>query len=289
VREALAASLAALRIACAPHPAAAGDPAAALPAAPAPLERSGAIERHTPETLWERIDGEAELYKAYGLASSAHALYADPRDPDRRVTVSAYETGSPLSAFGLFAALRPASCAPAGIVSEICLDGSGHQGLLWRGSLLVVADAAGGEDERTGDLRRAMEAVAAALGPAPPPPAPLRDFARVAPPETIGYQPQHLLGREALPPGLTAALGGRTVFFAPEPADPAGQGRVLSAYGAILEGAQRSVSGGRQVLAGRDPRLGPVTLVAGGGGIAGACTPPGTPALDAALAALVAP
>jgi hypothetical protein len=99
------------------------DPATALPdaAALAPLASAAPIERHTPDTLWERIDGEAELYKSHGLAASAHARYEDPKDPDRRVELSAFSFADPLGAFGVFAAFRPSRCDGLGPGNGGCL------------------------------------------------------------------------------------------------------------------------------------------------------------------------
>ena len=239
----------------------AADPLAALPEPGAlpPLAREGEVARHTAETLWERIDGEAELYRAYGLAASAHAGYEDPANGDRRVELSAFLFSDPLGAFGVFAAFRPPECFPvARIGSGGCLGD--YQGFFWQGRLFVLADAAGPEATRAADIRRALEAVAALAGPPPPRPEPLRAFSRFADTRSIVYQPRHLLGREALPPGLEGLAAGTPVFLSVGPCDTEKMEAALDAYAASLERPERSVVNGYRMLSGRDPALGPVIL-----------------------------
>jgi hypothetical protein len=239
--------------------AAAGDPGLALPAgALGPLVRGERIERHGPETLWERIDGEAELYRTYGFASSAHAAYADPADQDRRVELSVFTFGDPLGAFGLFAVFRRPECELRPLGNGGCIDD--YQGFFWHGGTFVLADAAGPAPTRPGDLARALEAVAALLGPAPPRPEPLRAFSRFADTRTIRYQPQHLLGRDALPPGLEGVAGGTAVFLSLGACDADRVEAVLAGYARVLAGAERSERNGYRMLSGSDPALGPVTL-----------------------------
>jgi hypothetical protein len=241
---------------------AADNPAAAIPGETAlsPLRRPGTVERHTAETLWERIDGEAELYRAYGLTASAHASYEDPAGGDRRVELSVFTFADPLGAFGVFAAFRPPECAPvAQIGNGGCLGG--YQGFFWQESLFVLADGTGPEATRSGDIRRALEAVVALLGPAPPRPEPLRAFTRLADTRTIRYQPQHLLGRNALPPGLEGVAKGLPVFVSVGPCNIDSTKATLDAYALALEGVVRSEREGHQVLVGRDPALGPMMVI----------------------------
>lgn len=275
MRNALASALALLPVLLVAAPAAPADPASALPAAAAalaPLARAGPIERHSPETLWERINGEAELYKAYGLTASAHARYEDPALPDRRVELSVFSFADPLGAFGLFAVFRPPGCAVQPLGNGGC-DGD-YQGFFWHGDLFVLADAAGPAASRPADLRRALAAAAALLGPPPPRPEPLRAFSRFADTRSIRYQPQHLLGRAALPPGLEGQARGVPVFLSVGPGTDETAAAAFDAYAAVLGGAVRSERDGYRVLAGRDPDLGPVLLVVGRSGISGARSAP---------------
>lgn len=283
---AAACALAQLLVAVA-APAAPTDPAAALPAAAAlaPLVRKERIQRHTPETLWERINGEAELYRSYGLSASAHALYEDAARSDRRVDLSVFHLADPLGAFGLFAAFRPPECALRPLGNGGCLGD--YQGFCWHGNLFVLADVAGPDAQRAGDVRRALEAVSAILGPPPPRPEPLRAFSRFVETRTIRYQPQHLLGREALPPGLEGMASGTPVFLSVAPGAGEAAAAALEAYAGVLAGAIRSERNGHPVLTGRDPAHGPVILVGGSHGISGARAAPDLPGISSLLEALV--
>lgn len=288
VRSVLAAALApVLALAAGTALAAPADPAAALPAAAAlaPLARSERIERHTPETLWERIDGEAELYNSYRLAASAHALYGDPALPDRRIDLSVFSFADPLGAFGLFAAFRPPECAVQALGNGGCLGD--YQGFFWHGGFFVLADAAGPDAARSGDLRRALEAAAALLGPPPPRPEALRAFSRFVETRTIRYQPRHLLGRDALPPGLEGKAGGTAVFLSVGPGG-APSAAAIDAYAGVLEAPVLGEHKGLRVLTGRDPALGPVILLGGRQGIGGARSAADTPGLRDLLEAISA-
>jgi len=267
--------------------AAPADPAVALPAAAAlaPLARRERIERHTPETLWERIDGEAELYKTYRLAASAHALYEDPALPDRRIDLSVFSFADPLGAFGLFAAFRPPECAVQTLGNGGCLGD--YQGFFWHGDFFVLADAAGPAGSRPGDLRRALEAAAALLGPPPPRPEPLKAFSRFVETRTIRYQPRHLLGREALPPGLEGTVRGTPVFLSVGPGGAPGAA-ALDAYARVLEAPVLGEHKGNRVLTGRDPALGPVILLDGSQGIGGARAAADTPGIRDLIEAISA-
>jgi len=290
VRSRLPAVLALFQVLAGSAHAATSDPAAALPAAAAlaPLVRQAGIARHTAETLWERIDGEAELYKSYGLTASAHALYEDPAQPERRIDLSVFAVADPLGAFGLFAAFRPSECAAVQPLGNGGCVGD-YQGIFWHGNLFLLADAAGPAAARPGDLRRALEAASALLGPPPPRPEPLRAFSRVADTRTIRYQPQHLLGREALPPGLEGTAGGTPVFVSTS-ADTGGSvAVVLDRYADVLEATVRSERDGLPVLSGRDPALGLVTIVGGRNGIRGARSAPDAPGVRQLLESLGAP
>ena len=260
------------------------DPARALPTAVPPLARPGTIERHTAETLWERIDGEAELYKSYGVVSSAHAFYADPASPDRSVDLSVFQFADPLGAFGVFAAFRPPECAPVQALGNGGCLGD-YQGFFWHGNLFVLADAAGPAAARPADLRKALEAAADLLGPPPPRPEPLRAFSRFADTRTIRYQPQHLLGRAALPPGFEGTSSGTAIFLAVggtlESATAA-----LEAYAGALEGPVRAARDGLAALSGRDPALGPVTIAVDRRGLRGARAAPDAPGVQQLLESL---
>ncbi len=58
------------------------------------------------DTLFDHIDGEAELYFPYGFQALATATYVNKKDPDVWVVVDVYKMGSPLDAFGIYSNYR---------------------------------------------------------------------------------------------------------------------------------------------------------------------------------------
>lgn len=289
MRNCFPAVLALLAVFAGSVPAATADPAAALPAAAAllPLQRRGSVERHTADNLWERIDGEAELYKVYGLEASAHALYEDPGQPERRIDLSAFAFADPLGAFGLFASFRPPECDAVQPLGNGGCAGD-YQGFFWHGDLFVLADAAGPAASRPADLRRALAAAAALLGSPPPRPEQLRAFSRFADTRTIRYQPQHLLGRAVLPPGLEGVAGDIPIFVSTSAGTGERAETTLEAYAGVLEGAARGRRNGLLFLSGRDPALGPVTIVGGRHGLSGARSAADAPGVQQLLEAIAA-
>jgi hypothetical protein len=173
--------------------------------------------------------------------------------------LSVFVFSDPLEAFGFFAALRPPECAPlASIGNGGCLGD--RRGFFWQGPLFVLAEASGPAATRPADVRRALEAVAALAGAPPARPEPLRAFSRFADTRSIVYQPRHLLGHEALPPGLEGLAAGMPVFLSVGPCDTERMAAALEAYAAVLERPERGVVNGYRMLSGRDPALGPVLL-----------------------------
>ncbi len=64
------------------------------------------VTLYTRDTLFDRIDGEAELYFPYGFEVLASARYANAKNPRLAVEVDVYQMGSLLDAFGMYANYR---------------------------------------------------------------------------------------------------------------------------------------------------------------------------------------
>ncbi len=78
------------------------SPPAALPG----WSAKGPVREYDAKTLYECIDGAADLFLAYGFLRLATADYASDVG-ERAVTVEIYDMGEPLRAFGVFASERP--------------------------------------------------------------------------------------------------------------------------------------------------------------------------------------
>lgn len=74
--------------------------------APPGLRASGSPETFSPDTLWEKINGQAEFYLSAGFVSLTSQLYEGVEDVDSMIEVNAYHMGGILNAFSVFSLQR---------------------------------------------------------------------------------------------------------------------------------------------------------------------------------------
>lgn len=253
---------------CLPSAAGGQDLEEAFPGANdlAPLQREGPVAFYTPDTLWERIDGEAALFRRFGVLEAAFARYSRPGNPDESLEIALYWFPHSLSAYGIFAFFRPGG-------SPLLDFGNGsilgeYQGFLWSGARFATVNAFGPPEATGPGIRKSLEVLNRRLRPHGAVPESLAAMGKVLAGRDIQYRPDHLLGREALPPGLQGEDGQGVLFFlATTPVDAEA---VLSAYGTVLSHVRSEEDGGIRYLSGTDPDLGPVTVAVTGEHLAGA-------------------
>jgi hypothetical protein len=66
----------------------------------------GKVTLYDKDTLFDRINGESELYFPYGFDMLAYARYANKQNPQIAIDADIYRMGSRLDAFGMFANYR---------------------------------------------------------------------------------------------------------------------------------------------------------------------------------------
>jgi hypothetical protein len=76
------------------------------------------VTLYNSDTLFDHINGEAELYFPYGFDMLATATYLNKKNPDVWVVVDVYRMGSLLDAFGIYSNYRKADAADAVIGAE---------------------------------------------------------------------------------------------------------------------------------------------------------------------------
>jgi hypothetical protein len=111
-----------------------------------------------PEALWEVINGAADTFLSYGFEELTTQNFSAG---ELTVTVSSYDMGTPINAFGIYRTEVPddAAALPVGVEAVVSPP---YQCLLLKDRFYVKVDAYEGEiDEETG--RRLVEAIAAAL------------------------------------------------------------------------------------------------------------------------------
>ena len=228
------------------------------------------------ETLFDRINGEAELFFPYGFDVLASARYANPQNPRIAVDADVYRMGSLLDAFGMYANYRSRDNTDVKIGAGGTLSSS--QLIFYQGRFFVRVQATGtaglGEEiflacaraisrQLPGDTGRPKELDAFAIPSVVP--------------GSERYIAQSLLGYDFFRRGLMAdaVLDGDPLqlFLVPEDTGDAAD-RAFDRYRSYLEtsGKDIRISGarGRKSLAAVDPLYGNVFLAQTGRFLVGA-------------------
>jgi len=90
---------------------------------------------YTEKTLFEHINGQAELFFKYGFQKSAFAIYQNRRNQKYQIEVDIYDMGNVLHAFGVFSRFRNQD-RPVGIGLDSYLDN--HSLTLYKGKYFVM-------------------------------------------------------------------------------------------------------------------------------------------------------
>jgi hypothetical protein len=99
------------------------------------------VTLYNKDTLFDRIDGEAELYFPYGFEMLASARYASKQNPQIAVDADIYKMGSLLDAFGMYANYRRKDDADIKIGAEGTVSPS--QLFFYQGRYLVRLQVTG--------------------------------------------------------------------------------------------------------------------------------------------------
>jgi hypothetical protein len=127
-------------------------------------EVAGWVLRETPrifgtENLYEYIDGNADLFLAYGFTEAAVGDYL-PTEGEGWISVDLYDMGAPLHAFGIYQAEKPED------VEALTLGAQSYrsEGLIafWKGAWYVKVSLIDGDDASA--ALRLAQAAAARIG-----------------------------------------------------------------------------------------------------------------------------
>jgi hypothetical protein len=269
-----------------PPEAAASPPAASLTAEEkaflALLPASGAAanwsrvkesRRYSQVDLWEYIDGAAEAYLAFGFQELATAGYAHaPAGAD--ATADLFRMADPVSAFGIFAQERAASCEAIPVGVEGCAAG----GVIafWSGPYFVKLTAFKDTPEARLALVALASAVAAALGPPGTAPPQVGWFpTKNLMPRSVRYLPKDALGQSYLTNAFEAqykdgASSSKLIVIAFESVDAASA--ALAEYRAFIGSGGRAtrnlLAPGGAGFAGTDGYYGTVVAARSGPSVA---------------------
>lgn len=193
-------------------------------------QRAGEVSTFGPDSLWEYINGAADLFLSYGFRQLD---VGELESGGVRVTVGVYDMGTPLDAFGVF---RTEAAGGTELpVAAGAMVSPPYQCLLAKDRYYVKVEAA--EGEITAELGKALvTALARALPGADGRP----EAVQLLPhdgivPGSVGYTRKGFLGLSELPPCVHAELAG------------AGDGAqvfvVVPHQGQSAEGAWRALGG----------------------------------------------
>jgi len=236
----------------------------------------GTVTLYDPENLFERINGEAELYFPYGFEILASARYVSVRDPATGFDADIYAMGSLLDAFGMYASYRKKEDAEVKIGAEGTISES--QLFFYQGRFLVRLQATGARLPGQEAFLACGRAIARNLAPDVGRPKVLEIFAiPQLVPKSERYIATSLLGYDFFRRGIMAdaLLGGEQVqlFLVMEDSPEAAQ-TAFTRYRDYLKAADKVLqvteSGGRVSLQGGDPLYGRVLVEQAGRYLVGA-------------------
>lgn len=115
--------------------------------------------RYDRDNLWEYINGAAELFLTF---SFRELIVADFEQGDGAISVSVYDMGRPLDAFGVFESEKPAKAEVLKDIGSAAVLQAPYQGLLLKDRFYVKIEAGGG-DVSAEALKSALTDVAAGL------------------------------------------------------------------------------------------------------------------------------
>jgi hypothetical protein len=69
-------------------------------------QADGPVKLFAVDTIFNHINGEAELFFPYGFRGAAYGSYVSVQFPDASIEADVYEMGSPLDAFGIYSNFR---------------------------------------------------------------------------------------------------------------------------------------------------------------------------------------
>jgi len=162
---------------------------------------------YTKRSLFERIDGQAELFFKYGFQKSVFAIYQNGKRPENQIELDIYDMGNVLQAFGIFSRFRNED-RPGGVG----LDSYFHENsaLFYKGRYFVTLYAT---DPDLSSLKQFSMAVSSKISDHSPPPKeigyfPVGGLKR----GSIQYSPEGIWGHQFLKRGFqgTYVEEGRT-------------------------------------------------------------------------------
>lgn len=154
-------------------------------------------QTYNKKTLFEHINGQAELYLKYGFRQSVFAIYQDKKKAENQIEVDIYDMGNVVQAFGVFSRFRNED-RPGGFGLDSYLDD--HSALFYKGQHFVLFYAT----ESNPDILKLFgKLLSSRISDSTPPPKEISFFPKHGlKPGSIQYFPEGLLGHQFLKRGF---------------------------------------------------------------------------------------
>jgi hypothetical protein len=152
---------------------------------------------YTKKTLFEHIDGQAELFFKYGFQKSVFAIYQNKKNPNHQIELDIYDMGNVLQAFGIFSRFRNED-RPIGIGLDSFLDDG--SALFYKGKYFVMLYST---ESNPSILKQWAAKIALKIVDTSAPPKEVGYFPKDGlKPGSIQYFPEGLLGYQFLKRGF---------------------------------------------------------------------------------------
>ena len=230
----------------------------------------------TQETLFDHINGEAELYHPFGFDTLATARYVKKDSAGQEIVLDVYRMGSLLDAFGIWSNYRKAETPVCTVGAECALSAS--QMLFYQDRYFVKVQATGSAVPPPDVFLACGRALSQKLPQGKGRPGELELLrVRGVVPKTERYIPQSVLGYPFFRRGLTAEAnlaGQRAQVFVVIEDSAAAARKAFDQYLASLKESGRDTrltgSGDRVSLDGSDPLYGKAVVEQSGRYLVGA-------------------
>ena len=148
-------------------------------------------QTYNKKTLFEHINGQAELFLKYGFQKSVFAIYQSKKSRENQIEIDIYDMGNVLQAFGVFSRFRNED-RPGGFGLDSYLDD--HSAFFYKGKFFVMVYAT----ESNPDLMSQFsKLIALKISDPSPPPKEISYFPRNGlKPGSIQYFSEGLLGHQ---------------------------------------------------------------------------------------------
>jgi hypothetical protein len=151
----------------------------------------------TKKSLFEHIDGEAELFLKYGFQNSVFAVYQNKKDRENQIELDIYDLGNVLQAFGIFSRFRNED-RPGGFGLDSFLDE--HSAFFYQGRYFVILHA---QEPNRETLRKISQLTSSKISDPSPPPKEINYFPMSGLKSgSIQYFSEGLLGHQFLKRGF---------------------------------------------------------------------------------------